>query len=669
VVALVLVGVSGGVVAAHIHKEAALAEARRVADAEATTRETERQKKAEEEKRAAREKERRTAEELRGALATRDLAERVKQLDALLAREPKNVRALVARGAATIRIREEAGLRGVATADLDASASRDLDAALGLDPRNGDALVERLRLASVRADGEAGRATLAALARTGGGYEAALGQLVDEMIRVPGLSPERSAAVVSAYPDRFDGWRLHGALLRNAGRLPEAVDAFARALEIDESFQVRSEQLSALQMLGDRAAMTDAATRAIEAWPLAPSPREVRARLRIEAHDLPGALEDARKLVALGVPVAGHELALNAEIYLGDLDGALVDCDALLALPRGVPGSHASARLHRAWILIRKDDLDGAMKDLSAAVGAGLVNNQGLLARCTQVATQIAERLLAERGDTDTAEAVLARIHDTVAKNAELARARAAIAIASADLPAARQHIEEEAQLLGGQEPPQKAELEAAWREVGEHMKPFDAAIARGDPLAHLGRAEILSRVHDTVRAREEIGAVLDGTAGAEARARALVARACLVDTLAAAAADLERALELAPELPVALAERAVVRAQLDQAAPARADGERAVALAPTDAAVHARRAYSLVFLGDLELARREARDALARDPACVYAEQALLNADLRASDRAAMAADLRRLANLQILTASAGRLRVRADYLEKLAR
>jgi hypothetical protein len=595
------------------------------------------------------------------ALATRGPLERVAELDKLLLEDAKDARALVARAVARELLLEDAIDRRASTSELVAAIDRDVDEALKLEPGSSIPLLVRANAAYELNDLPKMAAALAAASK-GKDAEAKVASVLEQNQDRLKAPSEPLAEFVRDAQSATWVWRFYVPLLFGEGRVADAVPVLRAAVEREESPVARERLAACLMAAGDGQGMLQVYKDWLAAWPEAHHPRFFQGCSALRQRNTETAFEEGRWLVEHG-DSRGHFLRANALIVLGKTQEALAECEAWEKLPEQPgDGSLKIIPITRAQAYSQDLDVQNAATALVEAAKQPLPRNLSFDA-VVGVARELARRLIRERGDDESADAVVDALLLTEARGPELLQLRVQLALNAGDLGAARSFAAEAEASAQGRRLPERDEIDRAWRAFEERVK--SALAGAHDPVsARLERAELLMDAGDRIAAAREIDAVL-ATPEREAQARALVTRARLLDTGTDSATDVDKALELAPDLPLGLAERAIARAVAKDAEAARADADKAVALAPKDALVRARVAEARRLLDDAAGATAEVREALALDPSCITAFVVRFELEQARDDHVAMATALRAIASLQPVAQRAELFRRRAAFLE----
>lgn len=603
-------------------------------------------------------------------LRIRDPRQRLAKLDAHLEASPDDARALVARACARNDLHEDLAERAQPYAENDEAVKKDIEAALKLDQQCAGAYIERARLAYANRDQEGQNAALVAAEHTRVLPEAVFAEIAIRVQQRSEVPLARSEELVRDYPGYFYGWRLRAQELMRYRRYKDAAAAFGKSLELHESTWTNQERVNLLTQLLDWDAVIESCARWLDTWPGSPNAYFHRGRALMMKKDTAGALEDAKRLLDLNAAVRSLELSAQVRIGQAAYDEAIADCEALVKQPTITQRERSYGLYLKAMALTGKADLEGACDTLVEA--AGVSEASDVLIAVVSEAYRVVTKLLQERGDADAADRFLRRLGDTRGRGPTLLLLRVRVALCAGDLGLARQLLGEAKQQAPNIRPDEERMLERCYTEANssEGARRVQAGLARGDEAAKLDRALLIAATGERDRAKDEIERIMrDGTTP-EVRARAHLAHArhIVSEREDSAAEDIEKALQLLPDDPIALSERAVLRARGRKEVAAREDSARAVALSPKDALVHARRAETCLILGDLEGASAGVKDALALDARCWDALSVRLHLDERRGDRAAQAADIRALLPFELYSARVETQKCRAAYLEKTA-
>jgi serine/threonine-protein kinase len=626
--------------AAHRDAETRRAEAARAAEAAARHKE--------DEKRRADEQRKTFEAGLDAAIATADVTSRASLLDAFVEKQPRNIRARLARATARVLMAEERGLMNESSVEFESGAREDLDAALEIEPANAAALVEAALLAHDKGDKNSFKDLLAKVPHDG----SELARFAELGAKV-GPTPGETGALVAACPGIARAWRAHGERLVAAGRTQEGIAALESALALRPYPRVFQQVATLQQGLGDQTALERTVGRWIAAWPGSLVAHFVRAQLMGARQKYDEAIAEGRKIVELGSD-RGYTISVPCIRAKNDLDGVVAEVDEGLARS-ATPYVRAFLYNYRAEALATKGDLPAAAEDCILGVNE---KHAGFNATLSAMAASVAERWI-QRGDGKAAQKFLDRFLETPAgPSLEVLRERGRVAIALSNLGEAETFQARAAAFTPDHRPPLMPELDRGRESVNARLAPLEPT----EPSVRLDRALVLVIGGYLDRARSELDSVIQGSAPDPVKARALALRSRWFDS----SDDMAKAYALAPDDPRVLAERAFAEARARNEGPARAAAERALSLGRQDAEVHALRGAAFFNLEDAEGAHAEGAAAVAIDPRSLLGREVMVHADEKKGDKVALAADLRAYADLQIVPLAAECLRWKAAFVEK---
>ncbi|HZU95768.1 MAG TPA: protein kinase [Planctomycetota bacterium] len=647
VAALAGVAVGGGALAAWHVRDAAEREATRRAEAARAAAEAAARQKEDERRRA--EEQKKTFEAgLDAAIATADVTSRAALLDRFVEKQPRNLRARLARATARVLMAEEQGLKNESSVDLESGAREDLDAALEIERGNPAALVEAALLAHDKGDKNSFTELLAKVPQDG----SELARFAEMGPRV-GPTPAETAALVAACPGIARAWRAHGERLVAAGRTQEGIAALESALALRPYPRIFQQVATLQQGLGDQAALEKTIGRWIAAWPGSLYAHFTRAQLMGARQKYDEAIAEGRKIVELGSD-RGYTISVPCLRAKNDFDGVVAEVDEGLARS-ATPYVRAFLYYYRAEALATKGDLGAAGEDCISGVNE---KHAGFNATLSAMAASVAERWL-QRGDGEAAQKFLDRFLESPAgPSLEVLRERARVAVALSNLGEAEALQTRAAAFTPDHRPPPMPELDRGRESVNARL----AQLEPTEPAVRLDRALVLVIGGYLERARSELDLVIQGSASDLLKARALALRSRWFGN----ADDMAKAYALAPDDARVLAERAFTDARARNEGPARTAAERALSLGRADAEVHALRGAAWINLDDPEGARAEGAAAIAIDPRSLLGREVMVHADEKKGDDVALAKDLRAYAELQIVPLAVECLKWRAAFVEK---
>ena len=329
--------------------------------------------------------------------------------------------------------------------------------------------------------------------------------------------------------------------------------------------------------------------------------RSLRAVDEFDAADTDATLQDLDILVAAGGPAQAVFLDLRAEMRLRVLRyaEALADSDRALASEAALPPAVAAQAspgsatyLARGWALCMLDRNDEALRDIDKALAIDPDHAVGHWRRA-MVLTQLAQH---DRARADIERAlVLDPAHpswhvdlgDSLWRLGRRDAARTEFDLAIRQAPALQGAWARRARLSVAQ---------ARWDDALADATQALSLSAGGDPLAdpdyqadaYWSRAKTWFHKSDDAKALADIDA---GEAVAPRRAELPILRGSIESSAGhwePARAAYTRALTLKPRCATCLADRAAAAAHLDDRAAALADAQKAVEIAPDSSDVHA---------------------------------------------------------------------------------
>ncbi|MBX3472025.1 MAG: protein kinase [Planctomycetes bacterium] len=476
--------------------------------------------------------------------------------------------------------------------------------------------------AQAAALGEPRRRVVAAcvtgLGRLGGAAREAAAGALSAYVRADLDDAGLRRGVVALDQLGVDGARLLHLVETRVGPAKLPLDALRGRGEAD-SLEEWRRRAGSLAARSDPAAL-DALDAALARWPEDPELLHLRAVVHLDRGAVRQAEADLERALSRRRMVGS--VALSA--WLAARRGALEEARAALAeaerLAQGDAGDpHAWTTLARARLAL--GDPQGARAAATRAIDLD-PGSVGALQALAEALVALGDLVAARQAIDDALQLEPAHVQGLLA--------RARIRAGQGELPAALADLERARELAPAL--PAQRELRAALLLQGGRVDEA-AQVARELLPASPGMARwVLAQL--ALQARRFDDAEAQARAGLEVPALGLELRGVLLATLAEAQLKLgrprdglrttERLLELRPDDPGALLQRASARALLGDVAAALADLDRAVALAPAQPRGWYVRGALRAGRGELEAATRDLEQALRLDPTMVLAHRHL---------------------------------------------